>query len=203
MQEPLISIKQVANSEEFEQCLRIRYKVFVEEKKKNGLKSHHYDEDRYDAQSIHFLAYIDDVPVATNRIIPYSEQSGMPVTTMWNIDTYKRYKIAEVSKLCILPDHRGKKLLTYFTLLNFKYGLKHGYEFYFINANVTMTSFLKRVGLVMFDTPKIYRPVEEMGVPFFLKLDEIKPSIRRRIDALDERFQLLSHPTHKSLNIGQ
>jgi len=191
MQKPIINIKQIETSEEYEQCLRIRHDVFIEEKKITSLKSHHYDEDRYDAHAIHFLGSIDGVPVATNRIIPYREDYGIPVSTMWNIDIYKKYKIGEVSRICILSDYRGKSLLTCLMLINFKYFFKHKYEFFFVNANVAMASFLKRVGMVMFDTPKIYRPVEAMGVPFLLKLDETRPGIRRRVDALDERFQLI------------
>ena len=60
----MITVKQVENEEEYQRCLEIRRKVFIE-----GQKVPEREEvDEFEKESIHFLAYYNDKPAATGRI---------------------------------------------------------------------------------------------------------------------------------------
>ena len=60
----MITVKQVESAEEYQMCLEIRRKVFIE-----GQNVPEREEvDEFEKESIHFLAFYDDLPAATGRI---------------------------------------------------------------------------------------------------------------------------------------
>lgn len=198
-----VQVKQAQTQRELEQCLDLRYKVFVEEMQITRLQSHRQEKDRYDEHAIHFLITIDDVPVGTNRIIPYQNKVGLPIETQWNIKPFSRGKTAEISQFCILKEHRCPKIFAYLSRILFIYAEAHGYDFYFVNANpgerfntldrIMDSPFirtLERMGFYIFDTPKMYKKVGKMGVPMFLKLENLCLRIKQEISKPDKRFAI-------------
>jgi hypothetical protein len=103
----------------------VRYHVFVKEK---GLVSRHAatlgrEMDGYDdlETTLHFIAYVDGAPAATARLIRpnrgVAQRIGQPI----GVDLAARYdlgpfvragvSIAEVSRMCVVPEHRGAAVL--------------------------------------------------------------------------------------------
>ena len=60
----MIKIKQINTDEDFKTCLMIRHKVFCKEQ--NVPKE--IEVDKYEKESIHFLAFFDQKPAATGRL---------------------------------------------------------------------------------------------------------------------------------------
>jgi len=210
-----VQVKQVQTQRELEQCLGLRYKVFVEEMQITRLQSHNQEQDRYDEHAIHFLITIDGIPVGTNRIIPYQNKVGLPIETQWNIKPFSRGKIAEISQFCILKEYRSPRVFAYLSRVLFIYAEAHGYDFYFVNANpgerfstldrIMDSPFirtLERMGFNIFDTPRMYKKVGKMGVPMFLKLENLCLRIKKEISKPDKRFIINPLP-HVSLNSFQ
>ena len=79
-----IKVTEANNSEKIAQCHNIRLEVFVEEQKVPV----EIEIDDLDEISIHALAYIDGIAVATGRLIP-SEEKGK-IGRMAVIKKYRR-----------------------------------------------------------------------------------------------------------------
>lgn len=105
------------------QC--VRNQVFVTEK---GLLSHHAttidrEMDAYDdlETTIHFIAYVDDAPVATARLVGPNQDVARLIGQPLGIDLASRYdlapftvtgvSLAEVSRMCVVRQHRGTAVL--------------------------------------------------------------------------------------------
>ncbi|SFM36521.1 Predicted N-acyltransferase, GNAT family [Psychrobacillus psychrodurans] len=80
--------KKVETEKEYEDAVRIRRKVFVEEQD----VPLHLELDEYDANAVHFVAYDGDIPFGAGRIREIEPGIG------------------KVERVCILPDYRGRKL---------------------------------------------------------------------------------------------
>jgi L-ornithine Nalpha-acyltransferase len=104
---------------------RVRNQVFVREK---GLLSHQpasldRETDSYDdlETTLHFVAYIDDAPVATSRLVGPNPDVARALGGPLGLDLASRYdlgpftaagvSLAEVSRVCIVPEHRGTTVL--------------------------------------------------------------------------------------------
>jgi predicted GNAT family N-acyltransferase len=80
--------KKVETEKEYEDAVKIRRKVFVEEQD----VPLHLELDEYDADAVHFVAYDGDIPFGAGRIREIEPGIG------------------KVERVCILPDYRGRKL---------------------------------------------------------------------------------------------
>lgn len=80
--------KKVEIEKEYEDAIKIRRKVFVEEQD----VPLHLELDEYDADAVHFVAYDGDTPFGAGRIRVIEPGIG------------------KVERVCILPDYRGKNL---------------------------------------------------------------------------------------------
>ncbi|WP_437314421.1 N-acyl amino acid synthase FeeM domain-containing protein [Sorangium sp. So ce385] len=104
---------------------RVRKQVFVREK---GLLSRHAtpidrEMDIYDdlETTLHFIAYVDDAPVATARLIGPNLDVARAIGQPLGIDLASRYdmgpfaaagiSLAEVSRMCVVPQYRGTAVL--------------------------------------------------------------------------------------------
>jgi len=104
---------------------RVRDQVFVREKR---LLSHHAttldrEMDIYDdlETTLHFIAYVDDVPVAAARLVGPNQDVARAIGQPLGIDLASRYdlgpfviagiSLAEVSRMCVVPEHRGTAVL--------------------------------------------------------------------------------------------
>ncbi|WP_437619671.1 GNAT family N-acetyltransferase [Sorangium sp. So ce1151] len=103
----------------------VRYRVFVKEK---GLVSRHAatldrEMDGFDdlETTLHFIAYVDDVPAATARLIRPNRGVAQRIGQPLGVDLATRYdlgpfvgagvSVAEVSRMCVVPEHRGAAVL--------------------------------------------------------------------------------------------
>jgi len=119
---------------------RVRNQVFVREK---GLLNQHatsFDRemDIYDdlATTRHFIAYVNDAPVATARLLGPNPDGARAIGQPLGIDLASRYDLApfaamgvalaEVSRICILPEHRGTAVLCELYLAMYRESLRIG-----------------------------------------------------------------------------
>lgn len=208
-----VLVKQVQTKEELEQCLLIRYRVFVEEMKILRLQSHIREQDMYDKSAIHFLIKINGLAIGASRIIPDQSNLGLPIEAVWNIKPYARGKIAEVSQFCILKEFRNPTVFNYLSRIILMYAQAHSYDNYFVNANpgirfstsdcIMLSPFirkLERIGFRVFDTPRLYKKVGRMGVPMCLKLEDLCLRIKKDIAKPDNRFLINPPALSASVN---
>jgi L-ornithine Nalpha-acyltransferase len=128
---------------------RVRNRVFVMEK---GLLNRSTavigrEIDAYDhlETTVHFIAYIDGAPAATTRLLrPHpavAQEIGQPI----GIDLASRYdlspfdlasvSLAEVSRLCVLPEHRRSEALTALYRAMYQESLRIGLTHWVAAAN--------------------------------------------------------------------
>lgn len=104
---------------------RVRYHVFVTEK---GLVDRHAamlgrEMDGFDdlETTLHFIAYVDGFPAATARLICPNPDVAQRIGQPLGVDLAARYdlgpfvgggvSVAEVSRMCVVPEHRGAAVL--------------------------------------------------------------------------------------------
>jgi predicted GNAT family N-acyltransferase len=122
---------------------RIRNQVFVVEKALLSPRVPTFDRetDSYDAleTTLQFIAYVDDAPVATARLIRPSPDVARAIGEPVGLDLALRYDLrpfiaagvsfAEVSRMCVLAEHRGTAVLSelYFAMVreSLRVGLTH------------------------------------------------------------------------------
>ncbi len=122
---------------------RVRNQVFVKEKALLSREAMSLDRevDIYDdlETTLHFVAYVDDAPVATSRLIRPNQDVALAIGQPLGIDLASRYdldpfvvagvSLAEVSRMCIVPKHRGTAVLCelYFAMYreSLRVGLTH------------------------------------------------------------------------------
>ena len=84
----MVHAKKVETEKEYEDAIKIRRRVFVEEQD----VPLHLELDEYDGKAVHFIAYDEDTPFGAGRIRVIEPNKG------------------KVERVCILPSYRGKKL---------------------------------------------------------------------------------------------
>jgi predicted GNAT family N-acyltransferase len=119
---------------------RIRNHVFVVEK---ALLSSHCptidrETDEYDTlkTTLQFVAYVDDAPVATARLIRPNPDVARAIGEQVGLDLALRYDLrpfaaagvsfAEVSRMCVVPEHRGTAALYELYLAMYRESLRVG-----------------------------------------------------------------------------
>jgi predicted GNAT family N-acyltransferase len=131
---------------------RIRNHVFVVEK---GLLSRRAptldrETDGSDAleTTLQFLAYVDDAPAATARLIRPNPEVARAIGEPVGLDLALRYDLrpfvvagvsfAEVSRMCVLPEHRGTAVLCELYLAMYRESLRIGLT-HWVGASNTET----------------------------------------------------------------
>jgi len=131
---------------------RIRNQVFVVEK---GLLSPRVptldrETDGYDGleTTLQFIAYVDDAPVATARLIRPNPDVARAIGESVGLDLALRYDLrpfaaaavsfAEVSRMCVLPEHRGTAVLCELYLAMYHESLRVGLT-HWVGASNTET----------------------------------------------------------------
>lgn len=149
---------------------RVRNLVFVREK---GLLAHcatitDREADDYDAleTTIHFVAYVDDTPVAAARLIRPNRDVARAIGQPLGIDLASRYdlgpfadagvSLAEVSRMCIVPEYRGTAVLCELYLAMVHESLRMGMTHWVAAANAETD--------VLEDARIAYRIAERRGL---------------------------------------
>ncbi|HTN85412.1 MAG TPA: GNAT family N-acetyltransferase [Sorangium sp.] len=149
---------------------RVRNQVFVREK--GLLNSHATTLDRemdiYDdlETTLHFVAYVDDAPVATARLIGPNLDVARAIGQPLGIDLASRYdlgpfaaagvSLAEVSRMCIVPEHRGTAVLCELYIAMYRESLRVGLT-HWVGAGNAETDALE-------DAEVAYRIAERRGL---------------------------------------
>ena len=119
---------------------RIRNHVFVVEKQllSPSVPTLDRETDGYDAleTTLQFIAYVDDAPVATARLIRPNPDVARAIGEPVGLDLALRYDLrpfaaavasfAEVSRMCVLPEHRGTAVLCELYLAMYRESLRVG-----------------------------------------------------------------------------
>ncbi|MDC0678285.1 N-acyl amino acid synthase FeeM domain-containing protein [Sorangium atrum] len=149
---------------------RVRNQVFVREK---GLLNYEaatidWEMDIYDdlETTLHFIAYVDDAPVATARLIGHNLDVARAIGQPLGIDLASRYdlgpfvaagvSLAEVSRMCIVPQHRGTAVLCELYLAMYRESLRVGLT-HWVGAGNAETDALE-------DAEVAYRIAERRGL---------------------------------------
>lgn len=120
----MIKIIEVNSQEQFEKCLEIRSKVFIEEQN----VAFDLEIDGLDPEALHLLVYCDDVACATLRVL-------FP-----NKDT------AHIGRVCVLKEYRrhhlGSKMMMYLENILKENKIKHME----LGAQCYIVSFYEKLG---------------------------------------------------------
>lgn len=103
----MIKIIEVNSQDDFEKCLDIRTKVFIEEQN----VPLELEMDGYDCDALHLLLFYENIPCATLRVLFPSEDT------------------AHVGRVCVLKEYRrhhlGTALMTYLEKILKESKIKH------------------------------------------------------------------------------
>lgn len=119
---------------------RVRNQVFVQEKALLREAASMFDRevDAYDdlETTIHFVAYADEDPVGAVRLVRPNAEVARAIGQPIGIDLATRYdlgpfaiagvSLAEVSRFCVLPAHRGSAVLGELYLAMFRESMRVG-----------------------------------------------------------------------------
>jgi len=101
-----ILVKQVTSEKELSDVFSVRYRVYCLERGYERLEDYPngLEMDEYDPYSIHFIAYVDSLPVGTARLI-LPNPIGFPVERYCNVDiraiSPDTNRVAEISRLAV------------------------------------------------------------------------------------------------------
>ncbi len=101
-----ILVKQVTSEKELSDVFRVRYRVYCLERGYERLEDYPngLEMDEYDPHSIHFIAYVDSLPIGTARLI-LPNALGFPVERYCNADiraiSPDINEAAEISRLAV------------------------------------------------------------------------------------------------------
>lgn len=84
----MVQAKLVSTSEEYQDALAIRRRVFIEEQ---GVPPH-LELDEFEKEAVHFVVYDEQHPIGAGRFRKYEKG------------------VAKVERICILPNFRGRHL---------------------------------------------------------------------------------------------
>jgi L-ornithine Nalpha-acyltransferase len=123
----------LASSGEKRQILRLRYKVFTEELKEGSRNAYKQDSDAFDRYcDFLVLVHKSDEIVGLYRVLPYFKRNVVPG---YYSETEFRLRlpeqVAELGRLCIKKEHRGKGLLNLLWLGLLKYAEKYDIRYFF------------------------------------------------------------------------
>lgn len=178
----MVEIKIVKTREEREAVYRLRYRVFVEEKKFVD-PTHFPDQmlyDEYDEmeKTAIFAAISGGAVVGTIRIISDVPQ-GLPMDAYMDFtDLRSRFQIAECSRLLTSPEYRKRNIdyiLIGLVKIGFIWSVQKGIEYIAITANQDVAhSFFRKLGFKSISEPvNLPEFNDPQALPMGLKLTEI------------------------------
>ena len=128
---PIIEVKQAKEQNDFKQIISLREKIYVrEENRISQVEDFAKSFDKYNNSSVYFLAFNEDIPIGTIKVINDSD-SGLPCEEIVTIKHLKADNIiVEFGHLIILPEFRYNRKIVFCLMREaFKYSYK------FLNAS--------------------------------------------------------------------
>lgn len=120
-----IKVRIAKTPEELKDVFRLRYKIYLES---GYIKDLNFDEplfsDKYDVNSINFIAYRKEHPVGVVRLV-LNSNLGMPLEEYYNVDLSQKNGAVEVSRLGVVREYRGGKRRVVIALMRAVYYWSH------------------------------------------------------------------------------
>ncbi|MBU1078438.1 MAG: GNAT family N-acetyltransferase [Spirochaetes bacterium] len=133
-----LEIKQVQNEEELNQCLHVRYKVFIEELQFDSKEKYpdKMEQDKYDEldTTIHFIAMINGRGVGTARLIGYNNMLleenkifGLSMEDLYDLSEYRENGLVpyEISRSSVIRGERSSIIILDLWKICINYCLMH------------------------------------------------------------------------------
>jgi N-acyl-L-homoserine lactone synthetase len=202
-------VKRVTTEEELNDVFKVRYMVYCLERgyEKPEDYPNGFESDEYDPYSIHFIVYVDSLPIGTARLI-LRNPFDFPIERYCHVDMKSictdTSKVAEISRLAVSSEvTKGcsiKKTLIMFNLIREIYLTTKvlNIEYVFAAMGKGLERMLKKCGIMFLN---IGDPVEYHGIriPYYAHIDELMSGLsQNQMDI----FQFLSSPPNASLSIG-
>lgn len=193
-----VLIKVVDSSKELNDVFKLRYQIYCLEKRfeetqdyPNGLEFDHYD-----PYSVHFIAYLKEIPLGTARLI-MPNKHGLPVENHCNVDIHTvcgTRDVAEISRLAVssraaknLAVDRSRITLGLIKQI-YDIGRKLGVVYCFAAMNRALERLLNNCGITFIQAG---HPVDYHGprVPYMLSVADFEKNI---FDKRRDIFELFS-----------
>ena len=105
------------NNELIAKCMKVRHKVYCNEKQWEKVTNNQMEQDKYDINATHYLVVerSSQLDVGTFRII---QGESLPLAQYMDEEhilhpgNYVPHSVCELSRLSMLEDHRGSRLIT-------------------------------------------------------------------------------------------
>jgi hypothetical protein len=149
------------------------------------------ENDEFDERAVHFLATFSEKPVGTLRIIPGGDDGALPMEGLFDLADFGDRKIAEISRLMVLKEHRKSAVSFSLMKAGWLYGVINEFDDYLIAANPgteeiafseeekpPLLRMYEKIGFRAFANPKIYEKVNMPAVPMNLTLRATSKAFR-------------------------
>jgi len=205
----MVLVKRVTTEEELNDVFKVRYMVYCLEKGYERPEDYPkgFESDEYDPYSIHFIVYVNSLPIGTARLI-LRNPFDFPIERYCNVNI-KSFctdisKVAEISRFAVSSEvTKGcsiKKTAIMFKLIREIYHTTKSLDIEYLFAAMSkgLERMLKKCGIMFLN---IGEPVEYHGIriPYYAHIDELMSGLsQNQIDI----FQFLASPHNASLSVG-
>jgi N-acyl-L-homoserine lactone synthetase len=194
-----LEVRRVVSEQELRDVYTLRYQVYCRERGYERPEDHpgFVEVDEYDPYSLHFIAYLNDVPAGTSRLI-LPNPIGFPVERYCKVKTAEFYGdgqlAAEISRLAVSTavtrEQSIRKTVLTLSLIRemFRAGNVHNIDCVFCAMSMGLERLLKRCGIWFLQAGE---PVEYHGLrtPYFASLDSLRQKLSmNRKDIYDVLF---------------
>ena len=144
-----IVVKQASSEKELEKVYNFRWKIYSQEEYINP--DNYPDKllkDKYDSVSVSFLALKNQRIIGTLRLVPFSPL-GLPTENAFNFSHFKLIpeKTAEISKLCVSKDWRGKGIALALIEKAYLYSKEKGICYWLVGIPPALKDYFEKFGI--------------------------------------------------------
>ncbi len=143
-----IVFKEAKSIEDLDLVYRLRYDVYLSEGYITSNDKRRF-QDSYDDSSVNFLVYKEGNPIGTFRLILNSER-GFWTEAIFNFvrPDFPRESMAEISRLGVLKEYRGTKLIMAGLMKTvYQYAKRNGIAGIYFNVPAKLAGYIKSFGV--------------------------------------------------------
>ena len=205
----MVLVKRVTSEKELNDVFKVRYKVYCLERGYERPEDYPngFESDEYDPYSIHFIVYVNSLPIGTARLI-LRNPFDLPIERHCNVDIKSICadpgKVVEISRLAVSSEvTKGcsiKKTAIMFNLIREIYHTTQCLNIEYVVAAMGqgLERILKKCGIMFI---KIGDPVEYHGIriPYYAHIEELMGGLSQN---RNDVFQFFSLPQNTTLSAG-